>query len=592
MMQGNFFKLLLILVSKFIVNLNGQECQRIRVPVCSNLAEFHTETTQNNGLNIFGNQDNLQAILLQYESLINCSQEMKYFVCSALLPSCENSHLKYPCSSFCRRVLLSESCQSELREIQSLNGASTNEFNNIFNCDLLHDESSGGNVCVSYRTATPTSTTNPLNTTSLFCKQNIHYSSSSKHFASLWLIITTVPTLLILLFILLTILLNLKAYEYPLRPVLYIVLSHITFCCGVLLRSAVGYNMASCQKGDIIRGEYWTAEHAPCVIIFIMTFFGMTSYLVWTGILACSFLLSKLSQWSDAYIAKFNVIFHIIGWAIPITQTLTLISLREARANELTGICSISAESNNAYLAGLIVPVLAYTLFSITGIVVSMGGVLRTFKRMGFYQRHMEKRKIIRTLIRIGTFLLVFTSIFAIFITATLYEYIAYSGYSEVSCRGVNCRYASPVIGIVRFTCVLASGWVIVIWIIRPSTFNHYKNMATKITNRNSKTKVSVPPVRQIVIDESNYNIGQVTNLGVKLPGFVDISPAYSYEDYLYSIPTTTTTGSTTTTTGSTTTTIKSKDESMKPTQPTIMRWEIPQGTSICSTTYKSITTV
>ena len=572
------FSILLILISKFLVNLNGQECHQIRVPMCSNLPEFHTETR-------FGNQDNLITILLQYEALINCSQEMKYFVCSALLPSCENSHLKYPCSSFCRRVLLSESCQSELREIQSLNGVNTNQFNNIFNCELLHD-SSDANVCVSYGKSTTTTTTdNKINTTASVCTRNIHYSGSSKHFASIWLVLTTVPTLLILLFTLSTILMNLQQYEYPLRPVLYIGLSHFTYCFGVLLRSAIGYNLASCQEGGIIRGEYWTSLHAPCVIIFIITFFGMTSYLVWTCILACCFLISKLFQWSDADLAKYHVIFHIIGWSIPATHTLILISLRESRADELTGICSVSAESQIAYLAGLIVPVLVSTLFTITAMAVSIYGILRTFKRMGSYQRHLEKREIICTLIRVSTFLSAFTLIFAIFITASLYEYIAYSNYSEVSCRGVDCRYANPINGIIRFTCIIASGWVIVIWISRQSTFNRYKKMVTKITHRNSKKETSLPQVRQIFVEqrESSYDIGQVTNLGARVPGFVDISPAYSYEDYLYSIPSTTTRSTTTT---------KSQAQGVMPTQPTIMRWEIPQGTSICSTTYKSITTV
>ena len=583
-MQG-YFSALLILIIKLIVNVNGQECQQIRVPICSNLAEFHTKTMQDSELSVFGNQEDLLAILLQYESLISCSQDMRYFVCSALLPSCENSHLKYPCSSFCRRALSSESCQSELREIQHLDGASTSSFKSIFDCDLLYNESSDGNVCVSYesvKTATPTLPSNPLNTTVQFCKRNIHYSSSSKHFASVWLIITTIPTLLILLFAILTILFNLKLYEYPLRPVQYVVLCHIIFCCGVLLRSAIGYNLASCQEGEIIRGEYWTPQHAPCVVIFIMTYFGMTSYLVWTGILACTILLSKLFQWSDADIAKFNVIFHIVGWGVPTIPTLTLISLRESRADELTGICSVSAESHNAYLAGLIVPVLVYTVCTIAGFLLSIGGIFRTFRRMGFYQKHLEKRKTICTLIRIGTFLLAYTFIYAIFITLTLYEYIASSKYTEVSCRGVNCRFASPVTGIIRFTCILASGWATVIWVTRPSIISRYKKMATKITNRKSNKKL--PQLREIVSKESNYNIGEVTNLGVRVPGFVDISHACSYEEYLYSIPSTTTI--------TTTTTNKSQDQDMKQAQPTITRWEIPQGTSICSTTYKSITTV
>ena len=43
--------------------------------------------------------------------------------------------------------------------------------------------------------------------------------------------------------------------------------------------------MLVCER--IIRGEFaWTVGgHAPCVIIFITTYFGIMSYLVWSCIL-------------------------------------------------------------------------------------------------------------------------------------------------------------------------------------------------------------------------------------------------------------------------------------------------------------------
>nr|AJE25510.1 frizzled B [Oopsacas minuta] len=537
--MNSYFCVILILIAKVTGNGNGQLCEQIRVPYCANLTNFHRETIQEAEFNAPGNQQ--QIILSKYESLFNCSDEMKYFICSALLPSCENSQLKYPCNSFCRRILTSESCQNELREIMT--SPEGNEITNIFNCDVLYQESS--NQCIRQPMEAQTinihtnNTQTHTNNSSPFC-EDTHYTIAAKHFASTWLVITTIPTILILLFTLLTILINLKAYEYPLQPILYIVLSHVVYCIGVLFRSAIGYYVSSCQNGEIIRGEFWTLEHAPCIIIFITTYFGMMSYLVWTCILTICLVFSKLFQWSDADVAKFRVVFHSLGWSIPTAQTLILMSIRESRTDELTGICSVHVQSRTTYIAGFILPIVVYTIATNVGIVLSLFGIIRTYTRMGFYQKHLEKHTLIRSIIRISIFLFAYTSIFAVFIITTTYDYIAYPSYTEVSCKGVNCRMASPAVGIVTITCILTSGLVSTIWIARTSTYTKWKRTLLKLTRRKRNKKCIQTRLKEV--DDLMHNIGEITNLEVKVPGFVDVTHTSSYDEYTYSINSTTTT--------------------------------------------------
>ena len=563
------------IVATFTAKGNGQLCEQVRVPYCANLANFHGYTVQANELN----QGFFEIVLLRYESLFNCSEEMKYFVCSALLPSCENSRLKYPCNSFCRSILTAETCQNELRKVTALNEEFGDEITNIFNCDVLYGENS--ERCIRYPNETQT-TTNINNTqthtnnSSQFCKQNIHYTTNAKHFASTWLILTTTPITLILLFTLFSILINIKIFEYPTRPIIYMVLSHLVYCLGVTLRSIVGYNTASCQQGEIIRGEFWTVEHAPCVIIFITTYFGIMSYLIWSCILTICLMLSKLLQWSDADIAKYRVVFHAVGWTISTTQTLMLVSVRESRADELTGICSVHVDSRYVFLAGIALPVLLYTSFVVVGTVLSLCGIARTYKRMGFYQKHLEKNNLVRSILRIAIFLIGFVLIFAVFIITTTYDYIAYPSYSTLPCQGVNCRMASPAVGIINVTCILASGLLPTIWIARTSTYTQWRNVITKLTCRRENRKCIQTQFREN--NGSNYNIGEITNLEVKVPGFVDVTHS-SYDEYIYSI-------------SSTTTTATSRSGDSKILQPTIVRWDVPNTASICSTAQQSISTV
>ena len=575
-MKLTCFIFFILTVAALTAKGNGQLCEQVRVPYCANLANFHGYTMQANELN----QGFFEIVLSRYESLFNCSEEMKYFVCSALLPSCENSRLKYPCNSFCRSILTAETCQNELREIMLLNEPFGNEITNIFNCDVLYGESS--ERCIRYPNETQTTTNLNANTTqthtnnsSQFCKRNIHYSTNAKYFASIWLIITTTPITLILLFTFFSILINLSRFEYPTRPILYMVLSHLVYCLGVTLRSMVGYNTASCQQGEIIRGEYWTTEHAPCVIIFITTYFGIMSYLVWTCILTICLMLSKLFQWSDADIAKYRVVFHAVGWTISTTQTLMLVSVRESRADELTGICSVHVDSRFVFLAGITLPVLSYTSFVVIGIALSLCGIARTYKRMGFYQKHLEKGNQIRCILRIAIFLIGFILIFAVFIITTTYDYIAYPSYSTLPCQGVNCRVASPAVGIINVTCILASGLLTTIWIARSSTSSQWRNVITKLTCRREKRKHIQTQLSEN--NSSNYNIGEITNLEVKVPGFVDVTHS-SYDEYIYSI--------------ASTTTATSRSGDSKILQPTIVKWDIPNTASICSTAHQSISTV
>ena len=462
----------------------------------------------------------------------------------------------------------------------ALNEGFGNEITNIFNCDVLYGESTKQCICYPNETQTTTNqntsiTQTHTNNSSQFCKQNIHYTTNAKHFASTWLILTTTPTTLILLFTLFSILININRFDYPTRPILYMLLSHLLYCLGVTLRFMVGYNMASCQQGEIIRGELWTVEHAPCVIIFITTYFGIMSYLVWSCILTVCLMLSKLLQWSDADIAKYRVVFHAVGWTISTTQTLMLVSVRESRADELTGICSVHVDSRYAFLAGVTVPVVLYTSFVVIGIVLSLCGIARTYKRMGLYQKHLETRSLVRSILRIAIFLIGFILIFAVFIIITTYDYLAYPSYSALPCQGVNCRVASPAVGIINVTCILASGLLPTIWIARTSTYTQWRNVITKLTCRREKGKCIQTQLREK--NGSNYNIGEITNLEVKVPGFVDVTHS-SYDEYIYSIASTTTTSS--------------RAGDSKILQPTIVKWDIPNTASICSTAHQSISTV
>ena len=119
-----------------------------------------------------------------------------------------------------------------LKEVMALNEGFGNEITNIFNCDVLYGESTKQCICYPNETQTTTNqntsiTQTHTNNSSQFCKQNIHYTTNAKHFASTWLILTTTPTTLILLFTLFSILININRFDYPTRPILYMLLSHL-----------------------------------------------------------------------------------------------------------------------------------------------------------------------------------------------------------------------------------------------------------------------------------------------------------------------------------------------------------------------------
>ena len=570
-----YWSVIIILTSDIIVHTYGQVCEQVSVPICSSLARFHMNTFQPNKHNFSDGQDSIGVILSDFASLFECSIEMQYFLCSTFLPVCENSQPIYPCRSYCLRAVGSERCQRELREISDINHG---DLAQIFNCDNLNDSAQDG--CIDSPLQTPTdreklNNTDYPNDTLPHCLDDILYTSNAKRFAAVWLTICTVVTTLIISFTLFTILINLNGYNYPLRPILYILLSHAMYCLGILLRSVVGYNASSCQNGALIGGEFWNLEHIPCIAIFMTTYFGTVSGLVWWVILACCWLLSTLLQWSDGDIAKFKFVFHTVGWTVPTIQTLILISLRESQADELTGICSVNVNSRSVYLVGVILPTILYAVLGGICFGASILGILRTYRRMGFYQKHLEKRKVTVMVIRNSTYLTANSVTIALFITSIIYEYVTRPYNDELSCRGVNCRFASPSTGIIRVTSILASAILSTIWIWRPSTFRKWKKLTRKLINcKKSQKNTTILGQRSVMRDESFYDIGQITNLDLKTPGFVEISSQSSSEN------------------GDVYNTYVNSSEYSKPSQPTIFKWDIAHTESTCSTTRKSITTV
>uniref|UniRef100_A0A1B6C5G0 Frizzled-2 n=1 Tax=Clastoptera arizonana TaxID=38151 RepID=A0A1B6C5G0_9HEMI len=454
-------------------------CEEITIPICRGIG--YNLTSMPNELN-HDTQEEAGLEVHQFWPLveINCSRDLKFFLCSMYAPICIEDYMKPlpACRSVCERardgcspLMLQYGFQWPERmtcEKLPVLGDPDNlcmEQNN--RSDMQHptvtspkpakkqparpapgckgkncrDSNHGlpDNKDCSCRCRPPlipierdnflynrSITVGGVNNCGFPCR-GVFFTQEEKEFASIWITLWSGLCCVSTLMTLTTFLIDTERFKYPERPIVFLSACYFMVSVGYLIRVALGHEEVACE-GRMIR--YSASGPIPCTLVFLLVyFFGMASS-IWWVVLSFTWFLAAGLKWGNEAIAGYAQYFHLAAWLIPTVKSVGVLIMAAVDGDPVAGICYVgnqNAENLRVFVLG---PLLVYLLLGTSflfGGFVSLFRIRNVIKQQGGIGGRSKADKLEKLMIRIGIFSVLYTVPATIVIGCHFYESTLYT---------------------------------------------------------------------------------------------------------------------------------------------------------------------
>uniref|UniRef100_A0A8D0L9P7 Frizzled-1 n=1 Tax=Sphenodon punctatus TaxID=8508 RepID=A0A8D0L9P7_SPHPU len=521
-------------------------CQPISIPLCTDIA--YNQTIMPNLLG-HTNQEDAGLEVHQFYPLVKvqCSAELKFFLCSMYAPVCTVLEQALPpCRSLCERAR--QGCEALMNKFGF-------QWPDSLRCEKFPVHGAG-ELCVGQNTSergTPTPsllpefwTSNPqragghgpaggghaggdraggrfscpralkvpsyLNYRFLGekdcgapCEPGrlyglMYFEQEELRFSRTWIGIWSVLCCASTLFTVLTYLVDMKRFSYPERPIIFLSGCYtavaVAYIAGFLLEERVVCNERFSEDGS--RTVAQGTKREGCTILFMMLyFFGMASS-IWWVILSLTWFLAAGMKWGHEAIEANSQYFHLAAWAVPAIKTITILALGQVDGDVLSGVCFVGINNVDALRGFVLAPLFVYlfigTSFLLAGF-VSLFRIRTIMKHDGTKTEKLEK-----LMVRIGIFSVLYTVPATIVIACYFYEQ-AFREQWERSWVAQSCKsYAIPcpnnhsshhhppmspdfTVFMIKYLMTLIVGITSGFWIWSGKTLNSWRKFYTRLTN-------------------------------------------------------------------------------------------------------------
>ncbi|XP_071477297.1 frizzled-2-like [Diadema antillarum] len=422
-------------------------CEAITIPLCQDVP--YNMTIMPNLLN-HQRQEDAGLEVHQFYPLVKvqCSEDLKYFLCSMYAPVCTllDSALP-PCKSLC--LSARTGCESLMNKF----GFSWPES---LSCDkfpeggLCFDRNRTANEHITIPTTKAPNVTRPT-TTSLrkdipfTCPKELtvdsdwqyeflgakncgapcymHFNSSKEqNFARYWVGCWAFVCAASSLFTVLTFLIDRSRFRYPERPIIflsgcYFVIS-VVFIAGFFLEDSVACNKPASPGGlSTLRQG---AKQEWCTILFMLLYFFQMASCLWWVLLSLTWFLAAGLKWGHEAIERNSQYFHFAAWSIPAGKTIGVLATGQVDGDSLSGVCYTGISDMNALRGFILAPLFVYLII---GSFFLCAGFIALFRIRTFMKSDGNKTdKLEKLMIRIGIFSLLYTVPATIVIGCYFYE--------------------------------------------------------------------------------------------------------------------------------------------------------------------------
>ncbi|KAK2187928.1 hypothetical protein NP493_150g04015 [Ridgeia piscesae] len=510
-----------------------RQCQEITIPMCRGIGynltympnQFHHDTQEEAGLEVH-----------QFWPLveIQCSLDLKFFLCSMYAPICmSNYHKPLPaCRSVCERA--KAGCAPLMRQY----GFAWPER---MRCDHLPEYGDSDNLCMDFNTSQNTSPprhhiTRPprpprpppsterdcrcycrhpfvpvTNTTSPYYDRvwtggvpncampcdGAYFSGDERSFAKFWIALWATLCCVSTFMTVTTYLVDMQRFRYPERPIVFLSACYTMVSIGYIIRLFAGHESVACDdysaSARIVR--YSATGPALCTIEFLLLyFFGMASCLWWV-VLSFTWFLAAGLKWGQEAINNYSQYFHLAAWLIPSVKSIAIIAMSGIDGDPMAGICYVGNQNITNLRLFVLAPLLTYLLvgtsFLLAGF-VSLFRIRSVIKQQGGCKTDTLEK----LMIRIGVFSVLYTVPATVVIACLFYE----QHYRPLWERSHNCpcgkepllRPDYSVFMLKYFMCVvvgITSGF----WIWSGKTIDSWRRFYRKLCGGGSGPRYHSP---------------------------------------------------------------------------------------------------
>ncbi|XP_056297695.1 frizzled-4 [Pseudoliparis swirei] len=402
-------------------------CDPIRIALCRGLGYNVTRMP-----NLVGNvlQADAELQLTTFTPLIQygCSSQLKFFLCSVYVPMCTDKVPIPigPCGSMCLSV--KRKCLPVLHEFGFI-------WPEVLNCSHFPPQNDHNHMCMEgpgdedpphppnrhpphhqedcqALGSAPDQYTwlKPAESCALQCGYDSGlYRRGAKVFADAWMAAWAALCFLSTTLTVLTFLLDSQRFSYPERPIIFLSMCCNLYSVAYLVRLTLGRERVSCDL-DATAVPILVQEglkSTGCAIVFLLLyFFGMASSLWWV-ILTLTWFLAAGLKWGHEAIEMHSSYFHIAAWAIPAVKTIVILIMRLVDADDLTGLCYVGNQQQEALTGFVVAPLATYLLI---GTLFIGAGLVALFKIRSNLQKDGAKTdKLERLMVKIGVFSVLYT---------------------------------------------------------------------------------------------------------------------------------------------------------------------------------------
>ncbi|XP_041672928.1 frizzled-2 [Cheilinus undulatus] len=446
-------------------------CQPITIPLCTDIA--YNQTIMPNLVGHY-NQEDAGLEVHQFYPLVKvqCSPELKFFLCSMYAPVCTVLEKAIPpCRSTCERA--KQGCEALMNKF----GFQWPDRLRCENFPVLGD----GHICVGQNDSSaatvppmvPVPETQDLSMVltrdrpfrcppvlkvppylnyrfleekdcAAPCEPsrsggNMFFSDKEIQFSRTWILVWSLLCCASTLFTVTTYLVDMQRFRYPERPIIFLsgcyTMVSIAYITGYFLGDKVVCNESFIADGykTIVQGT----KKEGCTILFMMLYFFSMASSIWWVILSLTWFLAAGMKWGHEAIEANSQYFHLAAWAVPAVKTISILAIGQIEGDVLSGVCFVSLSNLDPLRGFVLAPLFIYlfigTSFLLAGF-VSLFRIRTIMKHDGTKTEKLE-----RLMVRIGVFSVLYTVPATIVIACFFYEQ-AFRPHWERSWISHNCR--------------------------------------------------------------------------------------------------------------------------------------------------------
>lgn len=250
--------------------------------------------------------------------------------------------------------------------------------------------------------------------------RGVLFTDEEKDFASTWIALWSSICCVTTLMTLTTYTIDTQRFKYPEKPIVFLSGCYLMVSLGYLIRVYVGHEAVACEPDGSVK--YNASGPTPCTLVFLLLyFFGMASS-IWWVILAFTWFLAAGLKWGNEAIASYSQYFHLAAWLIPTVKSLGVLVMSAVDGDVFAGVCYVGNQNPDNLKMFVLGPLIVYLAL---GVSFLLGGFVSLFRIRNVIKQQVGRSKadkLEKLMIRIGVFSVLYTVPASVVIGCYYYE--------------------------------------------------------------------------------------------------------------------------------------------------------------------------